>query len=81
MDAAASDALASQGGPLARERRLGAGTNGAATVFTNVLPDVHMPQNLLMETGRVRQSRVVLAPVAGAKSAEVWQAQPGEPNA
>jgi hypothetical protein len=34
-------------------------------------------QGLLAKAGRGRQNRVVLAPVAGAKSAEVLRAQPG----
>jgi hypothetical protein len=34
-------------------------------------------QNLLAETGRVRLNRVVLAPVAGVKLAEIGEARPG----
>jgi hypothetical protein len=60
-----------------RERSSGAWTNDVASGFTNVLQDVHMPQNLLMEMGRVRLNRVVLAPVAGVKLAEICEAQPG----
>jgi hypothetical protein len=37
-------------------------------------------RSLLVKMGRGRQNRVVLAPVAGAKSAEVLQAQPGSCN-
>jgi hypothetical protein len=37
----------------------------------------HAAEGLLAKTGRGRQKRVVLAPVAGAKSAEVLRAQPG----
>jgi hypothetical protein len=55
----------------------GARTNDVASVFTNASAVVHMPPRPLAKTGRGRQNRVVLAPVAGAKSAEVLRAQPG----
>jgi hypothetical protein len=46
-------------------------TNGTEPAFENVLTGVHCPARPLGEGVRGRQNRVVLAPVAGVKSAEV----------
>jgi hypothetical protein len=57
---------------LARER------TALLSVFANARPDVHMPAEASWrKADRVRQNRVVLAPVAGVKLAEVTSAQPG----
>ena len=60
-------------GPSVCERSTGAQTNGAASGFINASADVHIPsaKPLGEDGGRGRQNRVVLAPVAGVKSAEV----------
>ena len=39
--------------------------------------EVHCPRSLLAKTVRVRQNRVVLAPVAGVKLAEAKSTRPG----
>jgi hypothetical protein len=76
VDAAASGAqLFSQGG-FSRERSNGVRTNDASTLLLK-LGRQHMAGQGLVEAARVRQNRVVLAPVAGAKSAEVLRTQPG----
>ena len=81
MDAAASGALVGSQGGFGRERLKARRTNGAVTGFANVLADVHGPQDLLAKAIRGRQNRVVLAPVAGVKSAEVLVSRTGSDQA
>ena len=58
-------------GRVSRERSTGAQTNDAVSAFAKASADGYQTRrSLLAKTGRVRQSRVVLAPVAGVKSAE-----------
>ena len=60
----------------ARERSTGAWTNGASTPLLKCGRQ-HMADLRIGRGCCGRQNRVVLAPVAGAKSAEVRSAQPG----
>jgi hypothetical protein len=56
----------------------GAQTNGAVSpVSQKTSVGVHYPPKHLVKSARGRQKRVVLAPVAGAKSVEVLLTQPG----
>ena len=59
------------------ERSAGAWTNDAASVSPTLRLKCTCRRSLLAKIVRVRQSRVVLAPVAGVKLAEVLRAQPG----
>jgi hypothetical protein len=59
----------------------GARTNGGASGFINASAGVHTPLSLLAKAGRGRQNRVVLAPVAGVKSAEVLVSPTGSGKA
>jgi hypothetical protein len=66
----------SQGGFI-RERAAGAQTNGAKSGLVKASVGVHYPPKQLTKTGCVRQNCVVLAPVAGVKSAEVFASPTG----
>jgi hypothetical protein len=68
--------LGSQGGSSVSGHS--AQTNGAVSpVSRKTSVGVHYPPKHLVKLARGRQNRVVLAPVAGVKSAEVLLAQPG----
>jgi hypothetical protein len=59
------------------ERAAGARTNGVASVLAKASTDGYQARrSLLAKTGRVRQNRVVLVSVAGAKLSVVKSIQP-----
>jgi hypothetical protein len=67
----------SQGGIAVSEQQR-AGRTAFVSAFAKASSDGYQARrSLLAKTGRVRQNRVVLTPVAGAKSVEASRAQPG----
>jgi len=71
VDAAAPARLGSQGGFRTVSERRARGRTALNPAFAHASTGVHCPAKPLAKTVRGRQNRVVLAPVAGVKSAEI----------